>query len=138
MHITRSILIDESELEFRFVHSSGPGGQNVNKVATACRLRFDVANTPSLPEAVKQRLIRLAGRRMTERGVLLINAGRYRTQNSNRQDALERFTQLVRQAAVPPKHRRKTKPTLASKTRRLDSKCHRSRSKQLRRRPGQE
>ncbi len=138
MRITRSIQIDDAELEFRFVHSSGPGGQNVNKVATACQLRFDVAHSPSLPEAVRQRLIQQAGRRMTEQGVLLIDARRYRTQARNRQDALERIVQLLQQAAVVPKSRRKTKPTLASKRRRLDSKRHRSQSKRLRHSPGGE
>ena len=135
MRITRTIQIDESELEFHFVHASGPGGQNVNKVATVCQLRFDVAGSPSLPAAVKQRLTRQAGGRMTEQGVLILDARRYRTQLRNRQDALERFVQLLRSAAVAPRPRRKTKPTFASKTRRLDSKRRRSQSKQLRRRP---
>jgi ribosome-associated protein len=138
MRITRSILIEEGELEFRFIHASGPGGQNVNKVATACQLRFNVADSSSLPEEVKQRLIRLAGRRMTQRGVLVIDARRYRTQPRNRQDALERFVKLVQRAAASPKPRRETKPTLASKKRRLESKQHRSRTKQLRQPPKQD
>ncbi|MBN1943812.1 MAG: aminoacyl-tRNA hydrolase [Phycisphaerae bacterium] len=138
MHITRSILIDERELEFHFVHSSGPGGQNVNKVATACQLRFDVQNSPSLPDAVKQRLIRQAGRRMTGDGLLVIDARRYRTQMRNRRDAIERFVRLLRRAAVAPRPRRKTSPTLASQKRRLESKRRRGQAKQLRRRPGGE
>lgn len=138
MRITKSIQIDESELEFRFVHASGPGGQNVNKVATACQLRFDAAGSDSLPEEVKHRLIRLAGRRMTEMGVLVIDARRYRTQLRNRRDALERFVSLLQRAATIPKPRRKTKPTPASRKRRLESKHRRSRTKQLRRRPEEE
>ncbi|MBN1554920.1 MAG: aminoacyl-tRNA hydrolase [Phycisphaerae bacterium] len=138
MRITRSISIDEGELKYRFVHASGPGGQNVNKVATACQLRFDVANSPSLPEEIKQRLTRLAGRRMTADGVLVIDARRHRTQPRNRQDAIERFVKLLQRAAVPPKPRKKTKPTLAGKKRRLDAKRQRSRTKQLRRRPKDE
>jgi ribosome-associated protein len=138
MRITRSIQIDESELEFRFVHASGPGGQNVNKVATACQLRFNVVNSPSLPDAVKQRLVRLAGRRMTDRGELVLDARRYRTQPRNRQDALERFVKLLQRAVVAPKPRRKTKPTLASKRRRLESKQQRGQTKKLRRTPEQD
>lgn len=138
MRITRSIQIDEGELDFRFVHASGPGGQNVNKVATACQLRFDVSGSPSLPDEVKQRLIRLAGRRMTDRGELVIDARRYRTQARNRQDAVERFVKLLQRAAAAPRLRKGTRPTLASKRRRLESKQRRRRTKKLRQPPKNE
>jgi ribosome-associated protein len=133
LQITPSIVIQEGEIELRFVRSSGPGGQNVNKVATAVQLRFDVANTPSLPHDVRERLIRLAGKRITEDGILLIDAHRHRTQERNRQDALERLAALVRQAVQPPKTRRKTRPTAASKKRRLERKRRRGKVKRLRR-----
>jgi ribosome-associated protein len=130
--ITNVLSLDESELHWSFVQSSGPGGQNVNKVATAVQLRFDVRHSPSLPEDVRQRLIRLAGRRSTTEGILIIEAHRYRTQEQNRQDALARLVELVRQASVKPKIRKKTKPTLASRQRRLEDKRHRSQTKRLR------
>jgi len=132
IQITRNIAIDESEIQEEFIRSSGPGGQNVNKVATAVQLRFDVVNSPSLPDDVRQRLISLAHGRITEDGVLIINAQRFRTQRRNRQDAMERLVELVRKAAQKPKIRRKTKPTLASKIRRLETKQHRSETKRLR------
>ncbi|HDY64974.1 MAG TPA: aminoacyl-tRNA hydrolase [Phycisphaerae bacterium] len=138
IHIDRSISVPLTELELSFVHSSGPGGQNVNKVATACQLRFDVAKSPSLPEAVKQRLIRLAGRRVTGDGVLLIDARRFRTQHRNRQDAIDRLTKLLQRAARPPKPRKKTRPTLASREKRLEKKRRRAQTKQLRKQPGPE
>ena len=133
IQITPTISIDEHELQLEFVRASGPGGQKVNKVATAVQLRFDVINSPSLPDDVRERLIRLAGKRMTEEGVLVIEARRYRTQDRNRKDAIDRLISLVEKAAVQPKPRRKTKPTLASKERRLENKRRRSETKRRRR-----
>jgi ribosome-associated protein len=131
--INRSISIDEGEIQQDFVRSSGPGGQNVNKVATAVQLRFDVRNSPSLPDDVRQRLIRLGGRQVTDEGILIINARQYRSQDRNRQDAMQRLIDLVRRAADKPKPRHKTKPTLASKARRLESKRRHGEIKRLRR-----
>lgn len=130
--VTPTLSIDDSELQFEFVRSSGPGGQNVNKVATAVQLRFDVKNSSSLPEEVRQRLMHLAGKRLTEDGLLVIDAHRYRTQEQNRQDAIERLASLARQATEKPKARRKTRPTAASIERRLESKRRRSENKRLR------
>ena len=132
IHITRTIEIDESEIQEYFIRASGPGGQNVNKVATTVQLRFDVANSRSLPEEVRKRLISLAGNRITEDGILIIDARRFRTQGRNREDATERLVELIRNAAQRPKIRRKTRPTLASKMRRLKSKRHDAESKRLR------
>ena len=126
LSITSRIAIDDAELEERFVRASGPGGQNVNKVSTAVELRFNVKSSPSLTEPVRQRLIELAGRRMTDEGVLVIRAERFRSQERNREDARARLVEMIKQAAVPPKPRIKTRPTLASKTRRLDAKTRRS------------
>ncbi len=133
IHITRNIVLDEREVREEFVRASGPGGQNVNKVATAVQLRFDAANSPALTDEIRARLARLAGRRMTDDGVLIITAQRFRTQNRNRQDAMDRLVELIRGAAEPPKRRRKTKPPPASKERRLEGKRRRSQTKQLRR-----
>jgi len=133
IYITSHIGIDEREVQQEFIRSSGPGGQNVNKVATAVKLRFDVMNSRSLPDDVRRRLIRLAGRRMTENGVLIIDARRFRTQERNRQDSMRRLVELIRKAAEKPKPRRRTKPTLASKRKRLETKRHRSVIKRMRR-----
>jgi ribosome-associated protein len=130
--IPGDIKIDESELEFDFIRASGPGGQNVNKVASAVQLRFDIRNSASLPEDVRARLIRLGGKRVTEAGVLIIEAKQHRTQEGNRQAAIERFTNLVRKAAEPPKARKKTRPTLASQQKRLKTKRRRSEIKRQR------
>jgi len=133
IHVTPNIAIDEREIQETFIRASGPGGQNVNKVATAVQLRFDVAHSPSLPDDVRERLIRLAGRRMTEEGVLIIEARRFRTQDRNRQDAIDRLVALIRKASEKPKPRRKTKPRLASKERRLEAKRRRGETKDMRR-----
>ncbi len=133
IEITPSIAINESELEYSFIRSSGPGGQNVNKVATAVQLRFDAAHSPSLPEEVKARLAAVAGSRLTADGVLMIEARQYRTQDQNRADSLLRLVDLLRQAAQPPRPRKKTRPSVAAKARRLEQKRQRSEIKRLRR-----
>lgn len=122
--VTRHITLDEAEIEEHFIRASGPGGQNVNKVATAVQLRFDVEHSPSLPAPVRERLKALAGRRITGDGVLVITAQRFRSQARNRADALQRLVELVRTAAHPPKSRKATRPTRASKRRRLADKRH--------------
>ena len=132
IRIDDRISIDERELEERFIRASGPGGQNVNKLATAVQLRFDVRHSPSLPAQVRTRLERLAGRRLTRDGVLVINAQRHRTQERNRQDALDRLIALIQRAAVAPVPRRPTKPTAGARERRLQSKKHRGSIKDLR------
>jgi ribosome-associated protein len=132
IRITDHISIDDSELDESFIRSSGPGGQNVNKLATAVQLRFDVRHSPSLTGEVRARLERLAGKRLTRDGVLVITAQSHRTQERNRADALDRLVELIRQAAVRPVPRRPTKPPKASRRRRLDSKKHRGGIKALR------
>jgi ribosome-associated protein len=126
------ITLDDSEIQFDFIHASGPGGQNVNKLASAVQLRFDVLHSPSLPDDVRLRLLKIAGRRINNQGVLVIESKAYRTQEQNKQEALRRLEEIVSQAIQPPKPRHKTKPTLASKLRRLETKRHRSQVKLLR------
>jgi ribosome-associated protein len=133
IRVTPSISIAERELEEHFIRAPGPGGQNVNKLASAVELRFDVRRSPSLPDDVRARLERLAGSRLTREGVLVIDAHRHRTQARNRQDARERLVDLIRRAAVAPRPRRATKPTAGSRERRLESKKRRSAIKGLRR-----
>ena len=134
VEINQNLSLPDQDLTWSFVRASGPGGQNVNKVATAAQLRFDLAGTESLAPAVKQRLRSLAGRRVTEDGALIIVARNQRTQEGNRREALERLAELVRRALVVPKVRKATRPTRASRERRLDTKTQRRSTKQLRRR----
>lgn len=133
IRVTDRIILDENDIRIDFTHSSGPGGQNVNKVATAVQLRFRVADNPSLPPPVRERLMRLAGNKMTSAGELLILARRHRTQERNRRDAVERLIDLVREAAEPPKPRRATKPSLRSVAKRVDRKKRRGKIKKERR-----
>jgi ribosome-associated protein len=131
IEITPSLQIDEREVQIDFVRASGPGGQNVNKVATAVQLRFDV-NASSLPDEAKARLVHLAGNRITSEGILLIEAKRFRTQEQNREDAFQRFVELLRKSLGKPKARKKTKPTQASKEERLKEKKRRGEIKKVR------
>ncbi|MBF0353347.1 MAG: aminoacyl-tRNA hydrolase [SAR324 cluster bacterium] len=132
IQITPQICIEEHELHEEFIRASGPGGQNVNKVSTAVRLRFDVLNSPSLPHEVRDRLIRLSGKKITAEGILIIEAQRFRTQDRNRADALDRLIKLVRRATERPKPRKPTKPTKQARENRLEEKKLRSASKRMR------
>ncbi|MBD3307953.1 aminoacyl-tRNA hydrolase [candidate division KSB3 bacterium] len=132
IHVTETISLDEDTIQEDFIRASGPGGQKVNKTATAVQLRFDLPHA-ALPDDVRERLIKLAGNRITEDGMLIIEARRFRTQQQNRDDALARLVRLIRQAAHPPKRRRNTQPPAASRRRRLADKRHRSKLKKLRR-----
>jgi ribosome-associated protein len=132
IRVNPSIVIDRTEIEEHFIRASGPGGQNVNKVATAVQLRYDFAHSPALPEDVRRRLAVIAGSRATRDGVLVIEAQRFRSQSQNRRDAVERLIELVREAAVKPKPRRKTKPSAGARARRLESKQRRGAVKRQR------
>lgn len=135
IRINHQLAIDEREISLQFIRASGPGGQNVNKVSSAVQLRFDAVHCPTLPEDVLLRLRKLAGRRMTDDGILIIEASRYRTQGRNREDAMVRLIELIRAATEKPKPRVKTRPTLASKKRRLEGKQQRGEVKRLRKGP---
>ena len=136
--VTRNIAIAENEIKMDFVRSSGPGGQNVNKVATAVMLRFDIKNSPSLPKAVKKRCIRMAGSRISGDGVLVLKVQTQRKQEQNRKEAIDRLLSLIREAAQPPKPRIGTHPSRAARQRRMDSKHHRSRIKHQRKTVGKD
>jgi ribosome-associated protein len=132
IEVTPSVVIPDGDYSLSFVRGSGPGGQNVNKVASAVQLRFDLAGTLALTDPVKSRLRALAGRRLTDDGAILIIARNHRTQEANRREAGDRLSELIRTALIPPKPRKKTRPTRASKERRLDTKSHKQRTKGLR------
>jgi len=132
LEITSTLKLDEKEISFDFIRSSGPGGQNVNKVSSAVQLRFEAANSQSLPPDVKQRLIKLAGKRMTEDGVLLIEAKRYRSQEQNRLDAIQRLVTLIQNAAEPPKRRKATRPSVTARAARVGAKRKRGELKRTR------
>jgi ribosome-associated protein len=132
--ITPSLALDESEIQLEFVRAAGPGGQNVNKVATAVQLRFDVRRSPSLPAEVKSRLVKLAGRRVSEDGVLVITARRYRTQEQNRADAVQRLVKMIQKAATRPRVRKATRVSFSARAARVDEKKRRGEIKRRRRR----
>ncbi len=132
IRVTDKIAIDENEISLKFIRASGPGGQNVNKVSSAVQLYFDVTSSSSLSDDVRRRLLRLSGKKMTDKGVLIIEAKRFREQAKNRQDALDRLSNLIRKAAVPPAPRKTTKPSTASKNKIIDEKVRRGRLKRTR------
>lgn len=136
--ITPSLALDESEIQFEFVRAAGPGGQNVNKVATAVQLRFDVHGSPSLPAEVKARLVKLAGRRVSEDGILVITARRYRSQEQNRADAVQRLVKMIQKAATRPRVRKATRVSQSAKAARVDEKKRRGQVKHRRRRPSED
>ncbi|MBW2059419.1 MAG: aminoacyl-tRNA hydrolase [Deltaproteobacteria bacterium] len=133
IRVTADISIDPDEIQFDFIRASGPGGQNVNKVATAVQLRFDVVHSPSISEEVRYRLFRLAGGRITREGILIIDARRFRSQEQNRRDAVERLVEIIRKAAEKPRNRKRTRPTGVSRKRRLEEKRRRGGTKRMRR-----
>ena len=133
IYVTDSICLHENEIQLEFIRASGPGGQNVNKVSSAVQLRFDAANSPALSGEIRNRLKQIAGRRMTTEGVLIIEARRFRTQDRNRQDAIDRLIDLIRKAADKPKQRRRTQPSPDAKQKRLTTKRHRGEIKRQRR-----
>ncbi len=133
IHITNQISIREDEIKEEFIQASGPGGQNVNKVASAVQLRFDIKNSPSLTDDIRERLIHIAGKRLSSEGILIINARRFRDQSKNRKDAVNRLAEIVRKAAEPVKPRIKTRPSYKSEIKRLEVKRHRSGIKKIRR-----
>jgi ribosome-associated protein len=135
IEVSPQLSLDEAELEFSFIRASGPGGQNVNKVSSAVQMRFDARRSPSLPDAVSARLQRLAGARLTQDGVIVITANRFRTQERNKADAIERLAELIRRAEPSPVKRKPTKPTKASREKRLQTKARRSNVKAMRGRP---
>ena len=134
IRVTDTISLEDDEIQEEFIRSSGPGGQHVNKAATGVQLRFDAAGSPSLPEVVRGRLLRLARGRLTDEGVVIIEAKRYRSQDRNRKDALDRLVRLIQSAAAPPRSRKKTRTPQASRRRRLEDKHKRGETKRMRRR----